>query len=412
MAQLPDLTIRLEREKILSQSHIVGQIPPLFKKADIRKAVSGEITCNLTYADDVGKQMASILNGSYELGTQQENPEKPSITFSHFVEFDAFITTHFAPDSKLSERRAIAFSPVPMVRCKRATHPPNVESVDALIEALTPFTPISEIPTDIEEVGCRHDAEVKCLKCRICGSISGTSRIISHYCKCKYHISPKFGPYTMGTRMNGKDSGINPHLAEAILQREYGIVSRNKGKTIIGSYGAGPCVILCMHNKKKQKAILAHIDARTEFPLGLFITTFPDVTETDVYIVGGDISSAMMTKDIIDFLAKHQYNIVFAHVSSKMANCFAIDCITGETWLDDEVDIAHLPVTVNKRNREDSLFHRLMHGSPQLFEVDIPRTRASPRSASKSEKKTSPKSEKKGGRKRKMTKSRKKNPNR
>ena len=61
-------------------------------------------------------------------------------------------------------------------------------SIDYLIEKTKEVLKISELPSDIKEVECKHNNKPGCLQCNICGSISGTLREISHYYSCKYNI--------------------------------------------------------------------------------------------------------------------------------------------------------------------------------------------------------------------------------
>ncbi len=127
---------------------------------------------------------------------------------------------------------------------------------------------LKEKPSDIEEVNCRN-GEPGCLRCKLCNSVSGTEKIIQHNFDCKYNEESISSPIILGDRKKS-DIFMDSSISFAVLQREYGIVDTTTSKKIIYSYGAGPCVMLCMHDTKTQRAILGHIDSNTLDPLDLF----------------------------------------------------------------------------------------------------------------------------------------------
>jgi hypothetical protein len=63
---------------------------------------------------------------------------------------------------------------------------------------------------------------------------------------------------------------------------------------------------------------------------------FPPDT-TDVYIIGGNSQSRNLIINILELLAKFNYKITFAHVLDSTSNSFAINCITGETYLNNQI---------------------------------------------------------------------------
>lgn len=89
-----------------------------------------------------------------------------------------------------------------------------------------------------------------------------------------------------------------------------------------------------MHDTKTQRAILAHIDSNTLDPLDKY-RSFPK--DSDVYIIGGDNSSIKNVNMILKILNNRGYKIKFAHIIDDKPNSFAINCITGDTYLDDYV---------------------------------------------------------------------------
>ena len=145
---------------------------------------------------------------------------------------------------------------------------------------------------------------------------------------------------------------IDVSKSEGILQHEYAIINKNKEKTILGTYAAGPCVIVCMRNRETTDTFLGHIDTERGVKIienGRKINMFPR-KDTDVYVVGGDQGSKGLIKKILRFLNENLYNIKFLYIfwpsmfkigdtihEGKGAN-FGINCITGETYCFVDID--------------------------------------------------------------------------
>ena len=241
--------------------------------------------------------------------------------------------------------------------------------IDGLLAKVHLPPPISELPSDIEEVPCGHNASKSCLKCKKCGNISGETRKIYHSFTCPYKPKqPVPGPYSMGTRMS-PSTRINPELCECILQKEFAIISSNSTKTILGTYGAGPCIILCMRNRTNTNTILAHIPAVATNPLEPFLSFPPE--HSDVYVIGVANESRETVTELLVSLRDRGYIVTFAHVVEDSANSFAINCLTGETWLNDEIHMSELPVTINKERREKMLPYVGVMVGP-LVNISIP----------------------------------------
>ena len=99
----------------------------------------------------------------------------------------------------------------------------------------------------------------------------------------------------------------------------------------------GPCVCICMRAHDGSLTTLSHVDAHTLNILGPHYMFPPDTT--DVYIIGGDSDSHShnLIINILELLARFNYKITFAHILDSKSNSFAINCITGETYLNDEI---------------------------------------------------------------------------
>ncbi len=67
---------------------------------------------------------------------------------------------------------------------------------------------------------------------------------------------------------------INPKIAYAILQNEAGVTDYNAEKYILGSFGAGPCVIMTAFNPVSKIAALTHIDACAHIDTTISIITY------------------------------------------------------------------------------------------------------------------------------------------
>ena len=86
-----------------------------------------------------------------------------------------------------------------------------------------------------------------------------------------------------------------------------------------------------------QRTILAHIDSNTLDPLDNY-RSFPK--DSDVYIIGGNNSSIEDVNMILKILSNRGYKIKFAHIIDNETNSFAINCITGDTYLNDSVIVS------------------------------------------------------------------------
>jgi len=215
--------------------------------------------------------------------------------------------------------------------------------IDELIN-LTDDKKIIEDPNDIIIIDCSNgNIKNMCKECKICKSRTYTSGYdIQHFYICtKYFKDPTYtviqkGLYNIATTPIDKSRSIG------IIQREYGIINNNTSKNIIGTYGAGPCIILSMRNRLTNDTILAHIDSGTLNPLKPFLKF--SYENSDVYIVGGNSTSKQLVNNILNLLKQNKFEITFAHIiDDKNSNSFAINCITGDIYLNDKVKFDDFP---------------------------------------------------------------------
>ena len=205
-------------------------------------------------------------------------------------------------------------------------------NIDKLIQKIKPVKRKVEKLEHIELLKKKYG---ECNKCNLCGGESGTLKIIQHTYKCMYYINETNGPFIVGNIKN--NSNIDTVKILTILQREYGEVDKTTEKSIIGSYGAGPCFIICMRNRFTYKSTLAHIDTLTQNPLEPFEHYEPN--QTDVYIIGGDNSSKTQIHDILILLKEKKHGIKCANIITNNSNKFAIDSISGKIYMDENINI-------------------------------------------------------------------------
>lgn len=124
----------------------------------------------------------------------------------------------------------------------------------------------------------------------------------------------------------------------AVLQHEVGITNGTSAKPIIGSYGAGPCIIMAIWNSNTKEAALAHIDALTSLSSvrSLFARIANDDNDSlEVHLHGGDSSSKKQAMEIVE-LVKSQNNaeIISANLCSLFggSKSLALDSRTGKTF--------------------------------------------------------------------------------
>jgi hypothetical protein len=171
-------------------------------------------------------------------------------------------------------------------------------------------------------------------QCKLCKARSGSLLIIPHTYKCIYNNSTDLQNFIIGERTPNK-SQIDPTKCLVVSQHQYGCISNTTKYTTIGTIGLGPCVCICMHARDGTLTALSHVDTLTQNILGLHYM-FP-LNTTDVYIIGGDSQSHNLINNILELLAKFNYKITFAHILDSTSNSFAINCITGETYLNNEI---------------------------------------------------------------------------
>jgi hypothetical protein len=178
------------------------------------------------------------------------------------------------------------------------------------------------------------------------------------------------GPFNIDKYVKPRIKDLDSTKSVGIMQREYGIVNMNTTKHIIGTYGADPCVILCMRDRKTRETTLAHIDGGTLDYFQPFSSYEP--TDTQVYIVGGNNFTKKQVNQMLIELKGRGFDIHFAHVIDEQANRFAIDCITGVIYLNKHVPVESLPLVFDVQPREVLLMDIVFGVRSPLSKVNIP----------------------------------------
>ncbi len=132
--------------------------------------------------------------------------------------------------------------------------------------------------------------------------------------------------------------------ARSISQQEMGYTDATSERPVLATFGAGPCVILAIHNPDTKTATLAHIDRLTE--LNSTDQMFYQLgkegdSPLEVHLAGGDSSSIeMVTKLVNQIAAKDNVVIKSADIIGNgfEGKRLAIDARTGEVFTDFEVD--------------------------------------------------------------------------
>lgn len=208
----------------------------------------------------------------------------------------------------------------------------NTETkIEYLINKIKPNKKKKENKQHVENVTYNNNSVIRCTQC---GSVSGTLKIIPHKYSCIYYVDDCLQNIQLGT-LSKNTNKLNKTNIMPVLQREYGTINKNSKKKIIGSYGAGPCVILCMRAENTQTT-LAHIDGDTKDIFIPFEKYNP--RNTNVYIVGGNNESRNTIYNLLCLLKLKNFDIKYADIISNHSNSFAINCVTGEIYLNDNIN--------------------------------------------------------------------------
>ena len=225
----------------------------------------------------------------------------------------------------------------------------NCDKINKLISKT--LNTVKENIKDISPAFSKYTNNYDCIKCNICGSVSGTMKIITHQHNCKYKND--FGPFIFGNYNKLKNYNLNQ--SELILQREYAIINKYSNKRYLASVGCSSCVILALRDSKTN-TLLSHIDHNTLNPLNIF-TNF-DKNDCSVDVIGGNTMSKNLLNKILNFIKKENFHLNFSHIIDSNVNNYIIDCMTGNIIVNCD-NINNVKMTINKDNRLSNIINRI-----------------------------------------------------
>lgn len=127
---------------------------------------------------------------------------------------------------------------------------------------------------------------------------------------------------------------FNKKLSEGVLQGEYAITLSSSNKPILGTYGAGPCLIVAIYDVESKISFLAHIDGVTDLDsLKTIINRFNPET-SQVHLYGGDISSEEMCIEVVEIFKSLNFEIYNSDIVRQSLDraSLAIDSRNGKIY--------------------------------------------------------------------------------
>lgn len=137
-----------------------------------------------------------------------------------------------------------------------------------------------------------------------------------------------------------------------VLQHEYGVTDADSSKPILGTGGAGPCVILVLYDKKNKKAVLTHIDSLTDLSSLSQLLVGVDKGNTVAHLAGGKVCSQEECYKIFKFLQKHGIkieNVDLIQADADEPMSMAIDARTGAIYSPVKIDQFKLAKDIERR---------------------------------------------------------------
>jgi hypothetical protein len=128
---------------------------------------------------------------------------------------------------------------------------------------------------------------------------------------------------------------INPGIARGILQGEVGFASADSQKHLIGSYGAGPCVIIALYHPASKRAALAHVDGNVDArgaiaTLAYHLTAKSDSKSFNVHLASGTLGQGNeIERRLKQFLSYHRGAVI---CSEHNTSSLAIDAKDGSVY--------------------------------------------------------------------------------
>lgn len=127
---------------------------------------------------------------------------------------------------------------------------------------------------------------------------------------------------------------FEPSLAVGVLQGEYAITTSESEQPVLGTYGAGPCLIVAIYDSNSRTAFLTHIDTLSDLQSLKYIIKSFDSQHSTVHLFGGDNSSAEMVMDVVEILESMNFQLHNTDIvrDSFESASMAIDARTGKIF--------------------------------------------------------------------------------
>ncbi|MEI6188206.1 MAG: hypothetical protein WCP46_06895 [Alphaproteobacteria bacterium] len=129
---------------------------------------------------------------------------------------------------------------------------------------------------------------------------------------------------------------INPKIACAILQSEAGVTDYSANKYILGSFGAGPCVIMTVFNPVSKIAALAHIDTCVHIGNTISLMTYPLVQDhesrLEVYLSTSQINNNPTLEKIKAYINDQKVKFIVKDI--LQSSSLAINAKDGSVTVD------------------------------------------------------------------------------
>jgi hypothetical protein len=125
--------------------------------------------------------------------------------------------------------------------------------------------------------------------------------------------------------------------AQGVLQHEVALTSRHSTKPVLGTYGAGPCIIVAAHNEETGEALLAHVDSLSNLKsLSQHLDKIggSEGSKIRIHLLGGDTSSRKQASQIVSLIkGRSDTEIVTAELcAGGESKSLALDARTGEVF--------------------------------------------------------------------------------
>lgn len=170
--------------------------------------------------------------------------------------------------------------------------------------------------------------------CKVCNSLSGSWLQISHKPGCLYRAP---NPPTLRFTATSDSKFTNPPEKIVSMFQPPLTVNASMMQGSIGSFGAGPCIILAFHRPDTRETTMVHLDALTgDMMTQQMIHSFGQ-SSVDVYICGGDSASIDQQVRLLEMLQGSLLNITYKliHLNDYNTNSLTIDSQTDKWSMND-----------------------------------------------------------------------------